>query len=150
MWAFHLLSEWVNVCSFALARNWTADSLFGNLFALKSIRPVAWEDENSFPQALILAKAGCPGLPNAFPMNSSICTFYLAEIETANTQLLSGLIQGSPTALCEGKWCIWKTIHTAHWGARECCHLALALHVPSSQRRVSLSDITARPHALIN
>lgn len=77
MWAFHLLSEWVNVCSFALARNWTADSLFGNLFALKSIRPVAWEDENSFPQALILGKAGGPGLPNAFPMNSSTCMLYL-------------------------------------------------------------------------
>ena len=76
MWAFHLLSEWVNVCSFALARNWTADSLFGNFFVMKSIRPVASEDENSFPQALILRKAGCPGLPNAFPMISFICTLY--------------------------------------------------------------------------
>lgn len=72
MWAFHLLSEWLNVCSFALARSWTAGSLFGNWFVLKSIRPVALEDENCFPQALILGKAGCPGLPNAFPMSSSM------------------------------------------------------------------------------
>lgn len=52
---------------------------------LKSIRPVAWEDENSFPQALILGKAACPRLPNAFPMTRPFAGYIWAVIETVDT-----------------------------------------------------------------
>lgn len=146
MWAFHLLSEWVNVCSFALARLWTADWLSGNLFALKSIRPVAWEDENSFPQALIWGKAACPGLPNAFPMNAPICKLCLGW--NWDSKYLTAI--GVSSSFLWGSVMLFKNNSYLSLRSRECCHLALEPHVPSSQRRALLSVVAARSHAHIN